>query len=412
VSGASEAAPHGAAGVLAGVRVVEVSMWAMVPAAGAILAEWGADVLKVEGPSGDPVRGLVTAGIKPTGPRYTWEMWNRGKRAVALDLNHPEGRQILHQLVAEADVFLTSVLPGSRAKLGLDVDTIRSVNPSIIYAAGTGRGPQGPEADRGGYDSITFWSRGGVAAAVTPPGEDPFGMPAPAFGDALSGMALAGGIAAALAKKARTGEGTVVEGALFGTALWAMQMAITGATAAGLEEMPRVSRTQSFNPLSNSYPTADGRWVALCMLQPDVYWEPFCRAIEREDLLTDPRFATTEARAEHIEECVAELDKVFQSQPLAHWKERLALQSGAWDVVNKVPDLLEDPQVQANRFIQRVAYPGDHELHLVATPIQFDRTPPVLRPAPDFGGDTDAVLEELGWDTEAVLEARIRGSVV
>ena len=220
-------------GVLEGIRVVEVSMWVFAPAAGAILAEWGADVLKVEGPNGDPVRSLVTAGLTPTGPRFTWEMWNRGKRAIALDLLHPDGQRIVHQLVEEADVFLTSILPGQRQKLGIDLDTIRGVNPKIIYAAATGQGPHGPEADRGGYDSITFWARGGVASSVTPPDSDPIGMPVGAFGDSLSGMALAAGISAALVKKERTGEGSVVEGALFATALWAMQMGITGADAAG-----------------------------------------------------------------------------------------------------------------------------------------------------------------------------------
>src|SRR5215469_1817981 len=137
-------------GVLDGVRVVEVSMWAMVPAAGAILAEWGADVIKVEGPDGDPVRALVTAGLKPDGPRFTWEMWNRGKRAMAMDLTQPGAQEIVRQLVAEADVFLTSILPGQRKKLGIDEKTIRKAHPAIVYASGTGQGSRGPDANKGG----------------------------------------------------------------------------------------------------------------------------------------------------------------------------------------------------------------------------------------------------------------------
>ena len=399
-------------GVLDGVRVVEVSMWAMVPAAGAILAEWGADVIKIEGPDGDPVRALVTAGLKPDGPRFTWEMWNRGKRAVALDLTHPGAREIVTTLVAEADVFLTSILPGQRKKLGIDVGTIRKANPAIVYASGTGQGSRGPDADKGGYDGITFWARSGAASAATRPGSDPVTMPSGAFGDATSGMALAGGVAAALAKKARTGEGSVVECSLLATAMWAMQMAITGTEVAGLEEMPRTSRQQPFNVLVNTYPTADGRWIALCMLQADRYWAGFCRAIGRDDLIQDPRFAEATTRAEHAGACVAELESTFRSQPLKVWKERLATQDGQWDVLNTVSEVRRDPQVQANEFTRKIRYPGGHELSIVGAPVQFDGTPAPLRPAPEFGADTDAVLASLGWDTEAIIDAKIKGAVV
>jgi crotonobetainyl-CoA:carnitine CoA-transferase CaiB-like acyl-CoA transferase len=399
-------------GVLDGVRVVEVSMWAMVPAAGAILAEWGADVIKIEGPDGDPVRALVTAGLKPDGPRFTWEMWNRGKRAVAMDLTHPGAQEIVRQLVAEADVFLTSILPGQRKKLGIDEETIRKANPAIVYASGTGQGSRGPDANKGGYDGITFWARSGAASAATRPGSEPVTMPSGAFGDATSGMALAGGVAAALAKKARTGEGSVVECSLLATAMWAMQMAITGTEVAGLEEMPRTSRQQPFNVLVNTYPTADGRWIALCMLQADRYWAGFCRAIGREDLLGDPRFAEARARAENAAACVAELESTFKSQPLAVWKERLATQDGQWDVLNTVSEVRRDPQVQANQFTRRVRYPGGHELSIVGAPVQFDGTPAPLRPAPEFGADTDTVLASLGWDTEAIIDAKIKGAVV
>jgi crotonobetainyl-CoA:carnitine CoA-transferase CaiB-like acyl-CoA transferase len=399
-------------GVLDGVRVVEVSMWAMVPAAGAVLAEWGADVVKIESPQGDPIRGLVTAGITPAGPKFTWEMWNRGKRAIALDLTTPDGREIVRELAANADVFLTSILPYQREKLGIDVDSIRAANPKIVYASGTGHGVRGPDADKGGYDSVTFWARSGAADSSTPPGGDVVGMPAGAFGDSTAGLSLAGGIAAALVKKARTGEGSIVEGALFATGVWAMQMWITGSEAAGLEQMPANSRTHPYNALVNSYRTADDRWIVLCMMQFDVYWRGFCNAIGREDLSDDPRFADPTQREENIEACVRELDETFATAPLAVWKERLATQDGQWDVVKRVSELLDDPQVLANRFAQRVEYPGGHSLSLVASPVQFDHLAPTLRPAPEFAGDTDEVLEGLGWDTEKILDAKIKGAVI
>jgi crotonobetainyl-CoA:carnitine CoA-transferase CaiB-like acyl-CoA transferase len=399
-------------GVLDGIRVVEVSMWAMVPATGAILGEWGADVIKIEGPTGDPIRGLMVAGVKPDGPKFTWEMWNRGKRAIALDLQNPEAQSILHELVAEADVFLTSILPAGRRKLGIDLDAIRSANPRIIYASSSGQGARGPDAEKGGYDSITFWARSGAAASATPDGADPVGMPAGGFGDATSGLALAGGVAAALVRKMRTGEGSVVEGSLLATAMWSMQMSITGAAAAGLPEMPRMSRRRPFNPLVNTYPTSDHRWIALCMLQADRYWSGFCEAIGRPDLVDDPRFVDAKSRAENGDACVGALEETFRSQPLSVWRKRLATQEGQWDVLNTVSEVLDDPQVSANNFAQRVQYDGGHELPLVASPVHFDGAAPTVRPAPDFAAHTDEVLSSLGWDDEAILDAKINGTVV
>jgi crotonobetainyl-CoA:carnitine CoA-transferase CaiB-like acyl-CoA transferase len=194
--------------------------------------------------------------------------------------------------------------------------------------------------------------------------------------------------------------------------MWAMQMSITGSVAAGLDEIPRTTRNRPFNVLVNNYRTADGRWVALCMLQADRFWPGFCAAIGRDDLLSDPRFADAHARAANVEACVAELDATFTTQPLAVWKERLAAQEGQWDVLNTVSEVLRDPQVEANSFAHRVRYDGGHELVIVGSPVQFDGTPPTLRPAPGYGADTDAVLESLGWDAEAILDAKIKGAVV
>ena len=305
--------------VLEGITVVEVSAWAFVPSAGAVLADWGADVIKVEPPRGDPMRGLISGGIGGDGgPSFPWEIWNRGKRSVALDLTHPQAREIVLKAVAGADVFLTSYLQPTRRKLGLDIDDVRTVNPSIVYGCGTGQGPLGEEADKGGYDSISFWARGGVAATVTPPGvERPVGQPGGAFGDSLSGMALAGGIAAALLRRERTGEGAIVDVALLGTAMWSLQMSIVGAaammaatTAVGGGSPSTPAGIQLFNPLVNNYKTADGRWLALCMLQRDLYWDGVLVALGREDLRADDRFSSPEALGSHIGEAIAELEAV------------------------------------------------------------------------------------------------------
>ena len=400
---------------LEGIKVVEISMWAYVPSAGAVLADWGADVVKIESPQGDPIRGLVNAGVGPMeGITFTWEIMNRGKKAIALDLNLPEAQEIVYKLVEQADVFLTSLLPQVREKLGVSLEKIRQRNASIIYAAGTGQGARGDEATRGGYDSITFWSRGSVSASVTPPDyHRPVGMPAGAFGDSISGMALAGGIAAAIAGRALTGETAVVEGSLLGTAMWAMQMGIVGAAVAAAGSAPVASPTGApANPLVYNYRTSDDRWVALCMLQPDVYWEGVCQVLERQDMLTDGRFGSPADRAANAPAIVAELEKTFAERPLAHWLDALARQKGQWDVVRLVNEVGQDPQAVANGFIQDVEYPGGRRLPVVANPVQFDRTPPELIPAPEFSGDTDEILGGLGMSDDEIIEAKISGAVI
>lgn len=404
--------------VLEGVKVLEVSAWAFVPSAGGVLADWGAQVVKVEPPTGDPMRGLVNAGVVSQGPSFPWEIWNRGKRSIALDLREERAREIVLDLAADADVFLTSYLPATRAKLGLDIADVQARNPEIVYACGTGFGAHGEEAEKGGYDAISFWSRGGVSSAVTPPGYGrPVGMPSGAFGDSLSGMALAGGIAGALLRRERTGKGAVVDVALLGTAMWAMQMAIVGAAVMGApvpeEDTSVVPPRPPFvlNPLVNTYRTADGRWLSLCMLQLEQYWRGVFEVVGRPDLIDDPRFADG-AASQHFDDMVDELEKAFAAKTLDEWRVELAKQPGQWDVVQHISELPGDPQARANGFVQTVTYPGGHELPLIASPVQFDRTAPVLAPAPEFGADTDALLADLGLDEEAIIDAKLSGGVV
>ncbi len=404
--------------VLDGVKVLEVSAWAFVPSAGGVLADWGATVVKVEPPTGDPMRGLVNAGIESQGPSFPWEIWNRGKRSIALDLQQERAREIVLDLAAEADVFLTSYLPATRAKLGLDIADVQARNPEIVYACGTGFGPKGEEAGKGGYDAISFWSRGGIASAVTPPDYGrPVGMPSGAFGDSMSGMALAGGVAGALFRRQRTGRGAVVDVALLGTAMWSMQMAIVGASVLGAG-VPDADTSIDppkppfvLNPLVNTYRTADGRWLSLCMLQLDKYWRGVFEVVGLRDLIDDPRFADG-ALAQHFDDMVDALDTAFASRTLEEWKVELAKQPGQWDVVQHVVELPDDPQARANGFVQTVDYPGGHRLPLVASPVQFDRTAPVLGPAPEFSADADELLAGLGLDEEAIIDAKVFGGVV
>ena len=397
---------------LEGIKVVEVSMWAFVPSAGAVLADWGASVTKIEPSTGDPMRGLNYAGIAPGtgGFTFMYEIFNRGKRNVAMDLGAEGASDLLYRMVADADVFLISLLPAARRKLGIDVDDIVSRNPNVIYAVGSGQGAHGDDAEKGGYDSISFWARSGIASAVTP--DDlpyPLAMPGGAFGDGMSGAIFAGGIAAAIAQRARTGEGCVVDGSLLGTAMWALQPGIVGSTLVGVPELPKMARNAVPNPMVNTYRTADHRYVALCMLQGQRYWPGFCTAIGRPDLIEHPDFVDDMSRAKNIDACIAALDDTFATKPLAEWTAILATQPGQWDIVQKAGELPNDRQAIANGYTQSVDYGDGRAITMVSTPVQFDRAPSPISPAPELGANTDEVMAELGLDADAIIDLKVRG---
>ncbi|KAA9155379.1 CoA transferase [Amycolatopsis acidicola] len=394
-------------GPLDGVRVLEVAMYGFVPSAGAVLADWGADVVKVEhAVTGDPQRGLRRTGkyVIEGDPNPNIEHANRGKRSIGLDLANPGGREVLFELAERADVFLTNFLPGARKKLGIDVDDVRAVNPKVIYARGSGLGPRGAEADKGGFDMTAFWCRGATAASITPSDLDRLiNPPAPAYGDTISGTNLAGGITAALFKRERTGEPSVVDVSLLGSGMWAMGHAIAVSLHLGQpwEAPPLDTHGAPTNPLSGLYRTADGHHVNLVMLQPAKFWPDVCRHIDRPELAEDPRFATTEKIAENTQAAVEILNEVFATRTLAEWSERFATLSGPWAPVQNTLQLRDDGQVRANEYLVKAG-----ELELVANPVQFDVTAPVLGPAPEFAAQTEEVLLELGlgWDRIAALK--------
>jgi crotonobetainyl-CoA:carnitine CoA-transferase CaiB-like acyl-CoA transferase len=398
--------------ILDGVRVIEVAQWWFVPAAGAVLADWGADVVKIEHPvSGDPVRGLATSGLVPTtgGVNFMVEQPNRGKRSVGIDLAHPRGRELLYKLVETADVFLTNFLPAARRRLRIDVDDIRRVNPKVIYVRGHGHGTRGPDVEKGGYDAASFWCRGGIAHALTPPGASAPVMQRAAFGDSAGGMTIAGGIAAALYRRERTGVASVVDVSLLGTAMWIMAPDIVASRLLGIE-LPAGDRSQAMNPIVNSYKTKDGRWLFLNMLQPDRYWPDLCTRLGRPDLIADPRFADGRARFEHRAECIAALDAVFAGRTLAEWRERLADAEGVWAAMQTARELPDDPQVAANGYLAELDRDGTR-FALVASPVQFDERTPALRPAPDLGQHTEEVLLSLGLTWDDLAAAKEAGAI-
>ena len=401
---------------MAGVRVVEVAMYGFVTSAGAVLADWGADVLKVEhAVTGDPQRGLRRTGsfVVEGDLNPNVEHPNRGKRSIGLDISSESGRAVLDDLVREADVFLTSLLPSARRRFRIEVDDVRAVNPAVVYARGSALGARGEEADRGGYDMTAFWARGASAASITPPDvEGIITPPAPAYGDTISGTNLAGGIAAALFARERTGEASVVDVSLLGSGVWAMGAAIDASLLQGKPWVaPRTGTVGSANPLSALYRTADGHHLSLVMLQPTRYWADVCRHIDRPDLADDPRFATFEGIQAHAEEAVAALREAFAAHPLAWWTTRLAGLSGPWAPVQDTLQVGADPQVRSNGYIAGVTADDGSEYELVTSPVQFDERPPALRRAPGFAEHTDDVLAGLGYDGDRIIALKLDGAV-
>ncbi|MDE2405341.1 MAG: CoA transferase [Sphingomonadales bacterium] len=404
---------------LEGIRIVEVAMWAFVPACGGMLSDLGAEVIKVEPTSGDPLRGLKIGGLGENGtggdgPQidFSWESYNRGKKSITLDLKTEAGQAVLMKLVDGADVFLTNLLPPARRSMGIDADSIRARFPGIIYASGSGSGPNGPEGEKGGYDAISYWARGSISGTMTEDGaERPVGPPGPAFGDTASGAMLSGAICAALVKKLRTGKGSSVDVSLLGTAMWSMQRLICQSTQDGKLRFPRPANPKPYNVLVGNYRTRDGRFLALCMLQADKYWARFCEVAGRPDLATDPRFADARARAENGDACWAEMKALFAGRTLAEWKDILHRQDGQWDVVQEVGEMHADPQVQANGYLQRADYGDGTTIPMVGLPMLFDGEPLPARRSPELGADSDALLAGLGYDEDAIIDLKVQGVV-
>jgi crotonobetainyl-CoA:carnitine CoA-transferase CaiB-like acyl-CoA transferase len=401
--------------IMSGIRVLEVASWTYVPVAGAVLAEWGADVIKVEHPeTGDPQRGLVTSGLVPIGGvAHMVELPNRGKRSVGLDMKSPEGHELLLRLAETADVFLTNFLPGQRAKLHIDVTDIRAVNPSIIFASGSAHGPLGPDANTGGYDNSTFWARAGAADTASPDELGyPVTQPGAAYGDVTGGLTLAGGIAAALLHRERTGEALTVDGSLLSQGAWSLGATLAGSAAFGVARAARYKPSDAPNAMVNSYQTSDGRFVFLVMLQTDRFWPKLVTAFGRPELIEDPRFADHAARMKNNKEAAAELAGLFGARTYDEVVELLNASGGAWAPVQRPIDVLSDPQIVANSYVKDLKDANGTPFKLVPAPLQFNGESGTPTRAPGHGEHTDEVLGELGLDMDKLMELKISGAIL
>ena len=378
-----------------GVKVLEVAQYTFTPSAGAVLADWGADVIKVEhAVTGDSQRGLrLGAGGAAAGSfQPLMEHPNRGKRSIGLALENPDAREVLYKIAAECDVFLVNFLPPARQKLKIDVEHIRAVNPDSIYA------------------------RAGSAWGATPPDSPKLiFQPAGAYGDSMGGMTIAGGIAAALFARERTGETSELDVSLLSLGTWATALSVGNALLMG-EVTPPASfseQTATFNPLVGVFKTSDDRWINFTMLQAGRYWADTCRHLGLDELIEDPRFATAEAlmTPESTATAAGIIAERIATKTFAEWCEAFATLEGQWAPIQNPLELAADRQVRANGYIRPVVDAEGNERELVASPVQFDGTPPEITRAPQFAEHTDEILMELGMEMDEILELKIGGAV-
>ncbi len=400
---------------LRGVRVVELATYMFVPVAGAVLAEWGAEVIKVEDTgSGDPYRGLSITGREAEhhGVDPFFHIANRNKRSIGVDLKSPDGRQLLGRLVKGCDVFSTNLLPDSRRRLRVDVEDIRADNPSVVYVRGSGLGPKGDEAGNGSFDMAAYWARSGMQYLSTPPGADWPARSLPAFGDIVSGLGLAGAVCAALYRRGASGDPSVVDVSLLAAGMWQLSADIVSARLLDDEPPhPGASHFVSRSPFAQNYRTRDRRFITLAMLAGDRYWEELCEVVGRPELASDLRFATPEARAENATECIESFQETFASRDYDDWIRTLANFRGEWAATKKPSEVHADPQVAANDYLAEVDVGGGVSLAMVTSPAQFDGRPNRPGRGPDHGEHTDQVLGELGLTDHEIAALRRAGTV-
>lgn len=404
--------------VMKGVRVLEVAQFTFVPAAGGILADWGADVIKVEHPlRGDTQRGFINMGgiavDKDRNPLI--EHPNRGKRSIGIDVSKPQGQALLYEIAKTADVFLTNYLPSVRQRNKFDVEHIRAVNSKIIYARGSAYGDKGEEREVGGFDGTAFWSRSGIGYAMSPAElEGPLSQGIMAFGDSIGGMTIAGGISGALYHRERTGEGVDLDVSLLSTAWWAAGANITQFLETGKttrNSMP-TSGGSARNPLMGNFRTSDGGTINLCMVSPTGLLRDAFEHFGIPEAADDPRFADVFKLIENSGAASDLIVKAIGGKPFEYWRQHLKTMKGQWAPIQSLQDLTTDKQALANdMLVELESADGSKPFKVVRGPVQFNHEPLKTTRAPQASEHTETFLMELGLEWDRIEELKSCGAI-
>ncbi len=396
---------------LEGIRVLDWTIWQQGPVCSTMLGDMGAEVIKIEElESGDPGRHLFGIGGKSLGENFYFEANNRNKRGIALNLKSEAGTKIVHELVAKSDVFVQNFRKGVAGRLGLDYETLKKINPKLIYASATGYGPEGPDSGEPSFDHLGI-ARSGIMNAAGEPDMPPLGI-AGGIADQMGAVMLAYGVMAAIVARERHGVGQQVDASHLGSMAWLQGLSVSCLLMAGFA-FPRSFRAEAGNPLWNHYRCADDKWLALAMLQPDRYWADLARAVGRPELAEDERFKDAQTRGANAPACVALLDEAFATKPRDEWMQILRDDAGdfIFTVVNEVTDLKDDPQMLANDYIADFDHPEHGAMKMLGIPVGLSETPGSIRnSAPQHGQHTEEILIDLlGYDWEAIGKLREDG---
>ncbi|MFZ1890209.1 MAG: CoA transferase [Candidatus Binataceae bacterium] len=398
---------------LSGIKVVELAMWVAGPSTAAVLADWGADAIKLENPDGgDPIRGATSRAMNDPKLRVRppYELDNRNKRSVAVDVRKPDGLEFALKIIDRADVFVTSLRLGALERMKLGYEALAPRNPRLIYASLNGYGHNGPDRDRPAYDYAAAWARSGLMATIQEPGAPP---PAqrPAMIDHAVGLGLAGAISAALLARTRTGRGREVRISLFSMGLWMNASDLTVGLMTGTSPASE-SRNQRINPLWSSYACQDGKWIYFVLIQSDRFWPQFCAALGHREWQNDPRFADGAARAQNCVAMTAEIDAAVATRTREQWAPIFDRHELIWAPVHTGAEVLRDPQAHAIGAFAEVDHPAFPGARIVNSPVYFgDVAPRAHRAAPELGAHTEEVALEVGLTWQEIAQLKESGAI-
>ncbi len=397
---------------LEGVKIIDLTVYAAAPAAGRMLTDLGAEVIKVEPLQGEAMRTFGAVIFTPTDENEnpTWELGNANKKSIPIDLKSEEGMVIMDKLLAGANAFITSNRTSALKKMGLDYDTMSKKHPHIVWGQINGFGDEGPEAAKAGFDTVAFWAKSGAMGDITEKGTPPIIAPI-AFGDHNTACSLVAGVCAGLYKQKVTGKGEKFLISLYAQAIWAAGLLVQS-TQWGIDEYQK-TRT-SVNPIVNSYKCRDGKWIFMTILEHERYWEAFCNVIERQDLIHDERYSTLKAiqKKENKEAIIKIVDEIFLTRDRDEWLERLTAADIAHDKVQSFADVATDPQAIANGYVYEYEFRNGKKMMAAAPPIKYGtELIPEHKHAPLLGENTIEIMTELNYTPEEIKDFIEKGVI-